>query len=118
MADDLRLGGQAVDALAGYGALSRQPAQWVVPDGSVAVDVRAVARDRVDVDLSPLGIDTFEAHRRPTPGARVAERGQLPLDQGDTLEPHDDVEVVVRPRLTPDERVDAPATVEPDGQPG
>jgi hypothetical protein len=80
------------------------------------VDPVAVRREghRVHVHLMSLAIDELEARGRLAGGEHVAAFAQRLLDLRAVLEPGHAVEVVVRSRLLPEQRVDRPAAVEPD----
>jgi hypothetical protein len=62
-------------------------------------------------------IDELEAVRQPTSGLNVPACAERLLDLRGVLEPRDEVEVVVRPRLLAEERVDRPAAVQPELDP-
>ena len=83
------------------------------------IDAVAVGIERrgVHVDLMTFRIDELEAVRQPASGLNVPACAERLLDLRGVLEPRDEVEVVVRPRLLAEERVDRPAAVQPELDP-
>ncbi len=83
------------------------------------IDAVAVGIERrgVHVDLMTFRIDELEAVRQPASGLNVPACAERLLDLRGVLEPRDEVEIVVRPRLLAEERVDRPAAVQPELDP-
>ncbi len=116
--EGLHLGSETVHGSAGYVAGSREAFRRIDPLAVVVHPVHAAAgpveRDGMDVHLPPEPVDHDEALRSSTGDELVPE----PLEELDDAvgrgELRDQVEVVVDAGLEPEERVDAPSTVEPD----
>ena len=76
-----------------------KPPSWVQPVLAVSHLVDAIARqrerDRVNVDLVPVGIDYLVAHRGATTGDCVAALAKRGFDALGVIEPSDEVEVIV-----------------------
>ena len=76
----------------------------------------AVIGDRVGIDLVSVRIDELEAERRAAACECVPELAERIFHGSGLVEQADDVEVVVGACLFVQERVDAPAAVDPDAK--
>src|SRR3954454_11026327 len=111
------VGRQARDLLAEDAAYAAEAGGGKDPVLAVLQPVDAVAawlhRGGMDVHLMPGGVDEDETGRRRVVRHGIAQRFERGDDVSVVLYPRDEIEVVVRARLRPEECVDRPPPVEP-----
>src|SRR5437763_16010514 len=122
MAEHLYLRRETTDACAADRAGPGEARGRIWPSAALSHLVDPVAvlveSDRMHVDLATDVVHELEAHRRAATGEAVAERFQRRDQFRRLVERGYEIEIVVRARLLAEERVDAPAAVEPSREAG
>ena len=122
VAEHLHLGREATHRVAAeHETLTREAAGRVRPVAAVIHAIDAVSRvvelDGVDIDLTASRVEQHDGHRQLSLRHLVTLLAEFLDEQRHVPAGDDEIEVVVLPRLLAEQRVDTPATVQPDGEP-
>jgi hypothetical protein len=122
MRESLHVGGETRYRLAGDSASRQKAMRRIAPGCAILKLLNATAvivkRHRVEIDSPIVGVAHDEPRRQFILRRDEFEGGEGGLGCLCLPERNDAVEVIMIPRLCLDQRIDAPAAIEPDGNAG